>query len=806
MAQTLGSVAVGSIVKLNESGSPVEYLVVQQGKPGSMYDDSCDGTWLLRKDIAENRVWDSGNSNVLESSDIQSYLNGTWINRYDTDIRNAIKQVKIPYRQNGGSSGTDRNGANGLSCKIFLLSGREVGFTNNESSYFPNDGSKLDYFISGNTSSAQQRRVANLNGSATRWWLRSPSAYYTHYVWGVFSNGGRDYWSASNSYGVRPALIFPADLLVLDDGTVSTAPPSPATLTVPSIVMQGQGIPVSWSQADGADGYILERKADSGSWTQVYSGANLSYADTAGSWSTVQYRVKAGADGTYGDYTTSAAVQVAAASALVISGQDGSLGTVTADIPYTVSTDTGSQISLVQTVNGAQMYSGQVTSGAAQSIPVMELPSGNGTIVLTATVQTSSGPVSAARTWTYNKTPISFPAAGGVAQLTKSGENLLPKTLAEAVRTNPFWGGSLDKALDKLTRAVTYAGEQVPRYQEVTVNLSAAQEGDIVQLPEGGKLVEFYVAKHDYESGLNGPGRTLLVRKECYDQRAWDKGNVNAYASSDLDSWFNSTYKNMLDADIRSLIGTTKIRYTPGNGNWTVDTLERAVFALSATELGQSASWFNVEGSALPIANTLKVAYLNGNTNNQWTRSPRTDDTDEAVILSSGGNVSYYSCDKSHGSRPCFTLPSTFTATYYVDGNGALHDAQEYDQGGDFYDLLGNVVPSVKIATGSYVGTGTYGEDNPNTLTFPFKPKVVFVCGNARAGTSNAEDGAITIMSSGVTDYIGSSVGTRDYMNAIVAWSENTVSWYADVSGDNRFYPYQQLNAAEYTYYYIALG
>ena len=217
------------------------------------------------------------------------------------------------------------------------------------------------------------------------------------------------------------------------------------------------------------------------------------------------------------------------------------------------------------------------------------------------------------------------------------------------------------------------------------------------------------------------------MRKECYDQRAWDKGNVNAYASSDLDSWFNSTYKNMLDADIRSLIGTTKIRYTPGNGNWTVDTLGRAVFALSATELGQSASWFNVEGSALPIANTLKVAYLNGNTNNQWTRSPRTDDTDEAVILSSGGNVSYYSCDKSHGSRPCFTLPSTFTATYYVDDQGALHDAQEYDQGGDFYDLLGNVVPSVKIATGSYVGTGTSGESTPNSLIAPFSPKAMFI-------------------------------------------------------------------------------
>lgn len=206
-----GDLEVGQEVLLNENGAPANYLVVHQGLPSDLYDASCEGTWLLRKDIAENRVWDSGNSNVLETSDIQSYLNGTWINRYDTDIRNAIKQVKIPYRQNGGSGGTDRNGANGLSCKIFLLSGREVGFTNNESSNFPNDGAKLDYFISGSTSSAQQKRIAKLNGSATNWWLRSPYPLNGAYVWRCDSGGNCTSWNASSSYGVRPALILPYD-------------------------------------------------------------------------------------------------------------------------------------------------------------------------------------------------------------------------------------------------------------------------------------------------------------------------------------------------------------------------------------------------------------------------------------------------------------------------------------------------------------------------------------------------------------------------------------------------------------------
>ena len=191
--------------------------------------------------------------------------------------------------------------------------------------------------------------------------------------------------------------------------------------------------------------------------------------------------------------------------------------------------------------------------------------------------------------------------------------------------------------------------------------LSDLEEGSLVKLNENGSPVEFYVAKQDYESELNGSGRVLLVRKDTYDNRAWDSGNVNAYASSDLDSWFNSTYKNMLDADIRSLIGTTKIRYTPGNGNWTVGTLERAVFALSATELGQSESWFNVEGSALPIASTLQVAHLNGSTNAQWTRSPDTRGTVSAVFLAPGGNARNDHCNYSYGSRPAFTLPSSLS-------------------------------------------------------------------------------------------------------------------------------------------------
>lgn len=201
-----------------------------------------------------------------------------------------------------------------------------------------------------------------------------------------------------------------------------------------------------------------------------------------------------------------------------------------------------------------------------------------------------------------------------------------------------------------------------------TTTLGNKATGSIIKLKENGTLVDFYVAKHDYESGLNGSGRTLVVRKDCYDNRVWDSGNVNAYAGSDIDTWFNGTYKNMLDATIRSLIGTTKIRYTPGNGNNTVGTLERSIFAMSLTELGESHSYANVEGSALPIASTLKIAYLNGNANTQWTRSPRAGGTYGAWGLGSGGGIGLNSCYGTFGSRPAFTLPSDL----YVSDDGSV--------------------------------------------------------------------------------------------------------------------------------------
>lgn len=204
------------------------------------------------------------------------------------------------------------------------------------------------------------------------------------------------------------------------------------------------------------------------------------------------------------------------------------------------------------------------------------------------------------------------------------------------------------------------------------IPLSDLPEGSILKILEGGVLIDFYVSKHNYESGLNGAGRTLLVRKDCYDKRAWNSSSVNAYASSAIDSWLNSTYKALLDADIQEAIGTTKFYYTPGNGNTTVGTLSRAIFLLSLTELGLSHSYANVEGSALSIAGTLKIAYLNGSATAQWTRSPGTDYTSDTLLVESYGRVYYTNCTAAFGARPAFTLPADAPCKPNADGNYTL--------------------------------------------------------------------------------------------------------------------------------------
>lgn len=209
----VSTLRVGTIVYLNENGVYTEYIVIHHGLPSGIYDSSCNGSWLLRQNIYSNYYFSSSRENDYENSSVHSYINNTIYNLFDSDTKNAIKEVKIPYVHYITNSGFVHSGDEGLQCKLFLLSGYEVNDGQETDMYA--DGSALTHFV--NTPNA---RIAYYNSNPCTWWLRTPSKLNLAKTY-IVSEDGYVYdtylsSSSGSSYtrGVRPALILKPDTLV----------------------------------------------------------------------------------------------------------------------------------------------------------------------------------------------------------------------------------------------------------------------------------------------------------------------------------------------------------------------------------------------------------------------------------------------------------------------------------------------------------------------------------------------------------------------------------------------------------------
>lgn len=214
----LGSLAVGSVVYFAVGGVRTPWLVVHQGRPSTMYYDvSCDGTWLLCKDVYSSKQWSKIVKNDYSLSNIRAYMDSTFLSSIDQNVRNVIKDVRIPYRPGGGSGTSVNSGASGLFCKIFLLSAAEVniGFNNR-----PKEGVRLKYFMNCNTTGADDLRVANYNGVPGDWWLRTPDTATSNSAILVLNTGARGSANVTYLHGFRPAMVLPKEVLVDGDGNV----------------------------------------------------------------------------------------------------------------------------------------------------------------------------------------------------------------------------------------------------------------------------------------------------------------------------------------------------------------------------------------------------------------------------------------------------------------------------------------------------------------------------------------------------------------------------------------------------------
>lgn len=212
MATRLGDMAVGSTVKIKVNGTPMDFLVVQQGNPDStIYDASCNGTWVLMNVLYILQKWDSRHPDYA-SSDISDYLRSSFFNLLEPGCRSAIKSVKIPYVDNE----TVRYGANGLPVTVFLLSASELGWTSSNVAIYK-EGSRLSRFHD----SLNSTRVAYYKGSSRYYWTRSKARGHSDGAVIVTSDGGPEVKTVyANDVGVRPAFILPKEQLVSSNGTI----------------------------------------------------------------------------------------------------------------------------------------------------------------------------------------------------------------------------------------------------------------------------------------------------------------------------------------------------------------------------------------------------------------------------------------------------------------------------------------------------------------------------------------------------------------------------------------------------------
>ena len=211
-----GELPIGSTVRINESGNLADYIIIQQGNPDvTKYDSSCDGTWLLRKEIYDMRTWTSSDDGKYASSTMNTWLNGGFLN--GLDIKNIVKEVKIPYRTDCTSSGENKYLSNGLSTKCFLLSAKEVGFSSDQ---MTDDGTAFAYF----DSNSKRMAIYNTYGYTANWWTRSPRVYGpTVYreAFIVYASGGyANSTTNTDNQGSRPCFIIPSNTLIDSSGNI----------------------------------------------------------------------------------------------------------------------------------------------------------------------------------------------------------------------------------------------------------------------------------------------------------------------------------------------------------------------------------------------------------------------------------------------------------------------------------------------------------------------------------------------------------------------------------------------------------
>lgn len=165
-----------------------------------------------------------------------------------------------------------------------------------------------------------------------------------------------------------------------------------------------------------------------------------------------------------------------------------------------------------------------------------------------------------------------------------------------------------------------------------------------------------------------------------------------------------------------------------------------------------------------------------------------------------------------------YVLSTTQTTKFlgYVNSSDPNAYPQDGEVDGVYYKYVKQLGEAgVKIETGSYVGSDTYGESGANSLTFSFTPKMVFLVMREQAnnpnnisqmfGTNNSPQNIhvlpMYLLTTTYKGGFGFTDGTNTYNYAKKSEDGKTLYWHNSYGN-----PGYQANSSAYRYYYLAIG
>lgn len=765
VGDAVGELPVGSEIQLNENGVPVPYIIVHQGNPdASMYDASCAGTWILRKEPKETAKFNPNSQySTIADAPIWQTIAG-YISEFADDVQSSLKNVKIPYCPGNGSELINA-GANGLSCTGFLLSALEIGLSGT-SSGFPADGVKLDYFIQGGSADANARRATSYT-----YWTRSPLlddshiGNYRELVWASTQSGGVTNGSVSiNTYGIRPAYI-------LDP----TFHPSGSILGPVSITKAAEGRPnteISLESYGAAFTSVLKLNAQQSVVFTAYPNNNSQAAtchlvDNA-TGVKIQTVVLSGSASTQSvslARLSDTQFFVACNRSGIISGY---VGTVTSN-----SVSFGSPTTLVDT-------SGGYAAVALDESRVLFLYFTTGLMGQVLNISGNNIGLGISGTFSPGKTITNFSAV------------LLPDGPDGSKRVYINYATSLSTGEDTQVGIIA------------TVTDSAVSFGEPADyLLNAGGTYSSLCADGDYvivAAVISGTVRLVVVNTSG--------SSITPGAQTLTVGTSNCSYTALAKVgDLIILAGNI-------DGSGKAAALSRTGSTLTAGELYtfNAAATRYTSAAALTSAQFL-VSYADGGNSNYPIDTILTVSGDQIA-----GSFVYNSMDAIalEGGAAGDTIEVIFsgeTAVPWVTEGQEITSEGVYGFGA--VDGVLSVIPwwnknaGVRLATGSYVGTGTSGSGNLNMITFPegFTPQLVII--QAISGGTTAGLLVLPVKDDNTSAYVpstGSSGGGSAAWNVYGVTTSfnhqyNRIGWYANYGGAAN-----QLNVSGATYKWIAIG